>query len=254
MGMGSKNLSTNRSRDIVQRMKSRRPFRFKQFEVAQEGGCMPVTTDACIFGALADIGNAKNVLDIGTGTGLLSLMLAQRFPDAQFTAVDIDEASVKQAHINFENSPWKDRLNAVKADIRECEPAITYDAIVCNPPFFDNQLTSESDGKRRARHMVSMNYTNLLNKIYSLLNIEGKCCLLITTLHSNYIAKLAASLKLFNHHKIKIRSFGYSEPHVIIFSFSKNPTDRFYSVFTIYEGPGVYTEEMNELITPYYLM
>ena len=93
-------------------MKTRKPFRFKQFEILQEGGCMPVTTDACIFGAMADIGNAKNVLDIGTGTGLLSLMLAQRFPEANFTAIDIDEASVNQAHINFENSPWKNRLQA----------------------------------------------------------------------------------------------------------------------------------------------
>ena len=235
-------------------MKTRRPFRFKQFEVAQSKGCMPVTTDACIFGATIDLGNAKNILDIGTGTGLLSLMLAQRFPDGFFTAIDIDEESTRQANANFNNSPWKNRLNAMTADIRNREPEITYDAIVCNPPFFDNQLPSISDEKRRARHTVTLNYETLLKKIYSLLNNEGKCWLLIPALHSNYIAELATSTKLFNYHKINIRSFEHSEPHVIIFILTKSPADIFYNDFTIYNNPEIYSEEMKFLMKDYYLL
>lgn len=234
-------------------MKTRRPFRFKKFEVAQSERCMPVTTDACIFGANIALDNAKNILDIGTGTGLLSLMLAQRFPDGFFTAIDIDEESTIQADVNFENSPWKNRLNAMTADIRIWEAAITYDAIICNPPFFDNQLPSENQEKRRARHTVTLNYKTLLNKIYSLLNSEGECWLLIPHLHSNYIAQLATSIKLYNHYKINIRSFEHSEPHVIIFSFSKNPTDIFYSDFTIYNSQGAYSKEMKILMNDYYL-
>lgn len=235
-------------------MKTRRPFRFKQFEVAQSEACMPVTTDACIFGAITALENAKNILDIGTGTGLLSLMLAQRFTNAFFTAIDINEESTIQADTNFKNSPWKNRLNAVTADIRNWEAAITYDAIICNPPFFDNQLPSENYEKRRARHTVTLNYETLLNKIYSLLNNDGKCWLLIPHLHSNYITELANSIKLYNHHKINIRSFEHSEPHVIIFSLSKNPTDRFYRDFTIYNKPGIYSEEMKILMNDYYLL
>lgn len=234
-------------------MKTRRPFRFKQFEVAQSEGCMPVTTDACIFGATINLEKAKNILDIGTGTGLLSLMLAQRFTDGFFTAIDIDKESTRQADVNFKYSPWKNRLNTITADIRNWEPEITYDAIVCNPPFFDNQLPSESDEKRRARHTVTLNYETLINKIYTLLNNEGKCWLLIPALHSNYIAEIANSIKLFNHHKINIHSFEHSEPHVIIFSLSKSPADMFYSDFTIYNSPGVYSEEMKNSMNDYYL-
>ena len=234
-------------------MKTRRPFRFKQFEVAQSKGCMPVTTDACIFGATIDLGNAKNILDIGTGTGLLSLMLAQRFTDGFFTAIDIDEESTSQADSNFKKSPWNKQLNTIAADLRMWEPKITYDAIVCNPPFFDKQLPSESDEKRRARHTVTLEYKTLLNKIYLLLNNEGKCWLLIPYLHSDYINELAATLKLYIKFKINICSFQNSEPHVIIFCFSKTPADGFYSDFTIYKSMGVYSDEMKTLMKDYYL-
>lgn len=234
-------------------MKTRRPFRFKQFEVAQSKGCMPVTTDACIFGATIDLGNTKNILDIGTGTGLLSLMLAQRFTEGFFMAVDIDEESTLQATANFENSAWKNRLTALSTDIRNWEPVITFDAIVCNPPFFDKQLPSESDEKRRARHTVTLNYEALLKKIYFLLNSEGKCWLLIPAIHSNYITELAAALNLYIKFKINIRSFEHSEPHVIIFCFSKNPADGFYSDFTIYKKEGVYSDKMETLMKDYYL-
>ena len=253
MGMGSKNLSTNRSRDIIQRMKFRRPFRFKQFEVAQEGGCMPVTTDACIFGALAGIGNAKNVLDIGTGTGLLSLMLAQRFPDAHFTAIDIDEASVKQAHINFENSPWKDRLNAVKADIREWEPGKQFDAIVCNPPFFENQLPSESEDKRRARHTLTLDFKTLLEKINVLVKDDGICWLLLPMLHVNNIIILLKETTLILNHKINICSFNNTSPHVSAISLKKRNTDYVNRNFLIYKKPNNYTEEMQILMNDFYL-
>jgi tRNA1Val (adenine37-N6)-methyltransferase len=234
-------------------MKSRRPFRFKQFEVAQEGGCMPVTTDACIFGAIADIGKAKSALDIGTGTGLLSLMLAQRFPEAHFTAVDIDEASVNQAHLNFENSPWKDRLNAVKADIREWEQGKQFDAIVCNPPFFENQLPSESEDKRRARHTVTLDFETLLQKINTLLNMDGKCWLLLPFLHTQYIENIARINALYIIHKINILSYVESQPHVSIFCISKNNTGSFYSDFIIYNGKGIYSNSMNAIMKYFYL-
>jgi tRNA1Val (adenine37-N6)-methyltransferase len=235
-------------------MKFRRPFRFKQFEVAQEGGCMPVTTDACIFGALAGIGNAKNVLDIGTGTGLLSLMLAQRFPEAHFTAVDIDEASVNQAHLNFENSPWKDRLNAVKADIREWEPGTQFDAIVCNPPFFENQLPSESEDKRRARHTLTLDFKTLLDTINLLVKDDGMCWLLLPCLHLNQIAIAAHKNALYFHHSINIRSFDDSEPHVAAICLSKINKGKCDSYLTLYNKPGIYSEETQALMKDFYLL
>jgi len=234
-------------------MKNRKPFRFKQFEVAQSPGCMPVTTDACIFGAIADIGNAKSVLDIGTGTGLLSLMLAQRFADAVFTAIDIDAESIKQATENFKNSPWKQRLQAETADLRTREPGVQYDAIVCNPPFFDNQLLSESDDKRRARHTVTLDFETLFYKIQYLLKQDGICMLLIPILHVEYLQELSKKNALYLHHKIQIRSFTESAPHVIILYLSKNQAAGFTSDFIIYEKPGVYSSEMKALMQDFYL-
>ncbi len=253
MGMGSKNGSSHGSRDVVWRMKTRRPFRFKQFEVAQEGGCMPVTTDACIFGALADIGNARSVLDIGTGTGLLSLMLAQRFPEAHFTAVDIDEASVNQANQNFGNSPWKGRLHGIIADIREWEPGKQFDAIVCNPPFFENQLQSESDAKRRARHTVTLDYEKLLLSIKNLLKSEGKCWLLLPYIHMDFIDTALKKHNLYTIHKIPVRSFDKSNPHVYIIYISKTNAEGFYSDFIVYERKGVLSANMKILMKDFYL-
>lgn len=234
-------------------MKKRRPFRFKQFEVTQEGGCMPVTTDACIFGALADIGNAKSVLDIGTGTGLLSLLLAQRFPEANFTAIDIDEESIRQAKINFNNSPWNNRITSVITDIRHWNSEIKYDAVVCNPPFFDKQLPSKNEIKRRSRHTVSLNFAALLTKIKELLHPEGKCCLLIPRLHSDYVIEILNELNLYVKDKIQLRSFAFSEPHVVIICLSSINSAEAISDFIIYREPGIYSEKMTALMKNYYL-
>jgi tRNA1Val (adenine37-N6)-methyltransferase len=234
-------------------MKTRRPFRFKQFEVAQSPGCMPVTTEACIFGALADLGNAKSVLDIGTGTGLLSLMLAQRFAHAVFTAIDVDAESAKQATENFKNSPWQQRLRAETADLRNWEPGVQFDAIVSNPPFFDNQLPSESDDKRRARHTVTLDFETLLYKIQYLLKQDGICMLLIPILHGEYLVELSKKYALYLHHKIQIRSFTESAPHVVILYLSKTQAAGFTSDLIIYDKPGEYSSEMKALMQDFYL-
>jgi tRNA1Val (adenine37-N6)-methyltransferase len=214
---------------------------------------MPVTTDACIFGALADLGNAKSVLDIGTGTGLLSLMLAQRFADAVFTAIDIDAESVKQARDNFNNSPWNIRLQAETADIRNWEPGVQFDAIVCNPPFFDNQLPSENDNKRRARHTVTLDYETLLYKVQYLLKQDGICVLLIPILHLHYLQELAQLNALYINHTIHIKSFVDAAPHVVILYLSKTHAAGFTSDFIIYDKPGVYSGEMQALMRDFYL-
>jgi len=234
-------------------MKKRKPFRFKQFEVTQEGGCMPVTTDACIFGALADIGNAKSVLDIGTGTGLLSLLLAQRFPEANFTAIDIDEESVKQANQNFRNSPWKERLQGITADIRTWEPEKRYDTIICNPPFFNNQLLSESENKRRARHTVTLNFEILLDKIKVILNKNGICWIMIPNLHKDFFYLLLKQRSLSILHEINIKSYSNFEPHTVLLCINKKVGSPIHEDVVIYEKPGLYTGKINYLMQYFYL-
>ena len=137
---------------------------------------MKVCTDACLFGAyVADQVKTKaanNILDIGTGTGLLSLMLAQRVP-ALIDAVEIDEAAYQQAKENFEQSPWKERLFAFNTDVTKFETEKKYDCIISNPPFFENDLKSNDSNKNNAKHDTSLSLDKLLQVVKKLLNDDG---------------------------------------------------------------------------------
>ena len=150
-------------------------FRFKQFAVCQDHAAMKVGTDGCILGALARGG--RRVLDIGTGTGLLALMMAQRFVEADVVAVEIDADAARDAKTNFEASPWSDRLKLVQGTFQTfCEqwtgkPA--FGSIVCNPPYFNRSLECEDLGRNRARHTSSLSYVELICGAKKMLTPEG---------------------------------------------------------------------------------
>lgn len=148
-------------------------FDFKQFSIRQTHAAMKVGTDGALLGALADGG--KRILDIGTGTGILSLMMAQRFPDASVTAIDIDDNAIIDARDNFEASPFADRIRLLQADFqvfaRECSE--TFDCIICNPPYFDESLESDDLSRTRARHTSALPFRRLIDGAYELLSDEG---------------------------------------------------------------------------------
>lgn len=151
-------------------------FRFKQFSVCQDHAAMKVGTDSDLLGTLAEGG--KRILDIGTGTGVLSLMMAQRFPEAQVTAVEIDDNAVIDARHNFSTSIFADRISLEHISFQEYiedESLMgTFDSIVCNPPYFDKSLECDELGRRRARHSSSLPFEVLINGAYSLL-ADGGC-------------------------------------------------------------------------------
>lgn len=125
-------------------------FAFKQFDIDDAQCAMKVGTDGVLLGAWADIGEARSVVDVGTGSGLVAIMLAQRFPHALVTGVDIDKAAVLQARSNMARCPWSGRLNALERDFLEWQEEV--DAIVCNPPFFVRSLKCPDAGRSMARH------------------------------------------------------------------------------------------------------
>ncbi|MEM8894752.1 MAG: methyltransferase [Bacteroidota bacterium] len=129
-------------------------FDFKQFRVDQGQSGMKVTTEGCILGAWARFNQPKRILDIGTGTGLLSLMLAQRYPTGIIDAVELDEKAAQQAKQNFRKSPWSSKLTAHHCCIKDFEAVNgrCYDLIICNPPFFKNDLKSTNSQKAKAIH------------------------------------------------------------------------------------------------------
>ena len=155
-------------------------FRFKQFTVQQEGSAMKVCTDACIQGAFtaAFVKQETRILDIGAGTGLLSLMLAQQSP-AVIDALELDEAAFRQAAANFESSPWPGRLHALHQDVQTYAPAELYPFIITNPPFFENDLKGPDSRRNAAMHTTTLDYAALLNAVQRLLTPHGRFSVLL---------------------------------------------------------------------------
>lgn len=155
-----------------------KPFRFKQFTIEQEGCAMQVGTDGVLLGAWAETSNAKQILDVGTGTGLIALMLAQR-SDAQIDAIDIHEGCVQCAAGNFAASPWADRLQAYQSSLQEFQPDKEYDLIVSNPPYFNNSQKAPDAGRNLARHTDSLSLEELVQHSARLLSPKGKLGLIL---------------------------------------------------------------------------
>ena len=150
---------------------------------------MKVTTDACLFGAWATNEmqglNLAHILDMGTGTGLLALMVAQK-THASIDAVEIDPAAAEEAEENIKKSPWLDRIRLMQQDIRTFVPGKLYDVIICNPPFYENELASENVKKNLAHHNTEWSLREVFDNIYRLLNAKGTFFLLLT---ENFICR-----------------------------------------------------------------
>ena len=150
-------------------------FSFKKFSVQQDKTAMKVGTDGVLLGAWTPINHKPNsILDIGAGTGIIALMLAQRTYAQQIDALEIDEDAYEQATNNFENSPWSDRLFCYHAGLDEFveEPADEYDLIVCNPPFYQDELSSVLPGEKIAKHSLHLSLTELISSIEKVLNLQ----------------------------------------------------------------------------------
>ena len=154
-------------------------FRFKQFDVIHGNGSMKVGTDALLLGAWVNVDDCERILDIGTGCGVIALMLAQNNQLALIDAIDIDEKSIEEAKKNFNNSNWNSRLNAHNIDLQSYIPLVKYDHIVSNPPFFTDGTSSPVEQRHSARHMNKLSFEELLKHSKRLLNGEGKLSLII---------------------------------------------------------------------------
>lgn len=150
-------------------------FRFKQFTVAHDRSTMKVGTDAVLIGAWTNVDNATTVLDIGTGCGIIALMLAQRTANsAHIHAVELDHESFIQAGENFINSPWPERLFVHHTSIQTFEPSLKYDLIISNPPFFNKSLQPPDERRGYARHTSSLSFSDLIRAVDRLLTSEGR--------------------------------------------------------------------------------
>jgi tRNA1Val (adenine37-N6)-methyltransferase len=155
-------------------MKRKTHFQFKQFEVQHDRSTMKVGTDAVLLGAWAHVANATRVLDIGTGSGIIALMAAQRTaPTTQIDAVEIEGQDAAQAAENFLASPWSDRLHIHVTPIQAFAPSQSYDVVLSNPPYFINSQEPPNKRRHEARHTVTLDHTALLAAVDRLLHTQG---------------------------------------------------------------------------------
>ena len=154
-------------------------FRFKQFAVEQDDVAMKVGTDGVLLGAWANSDNAKRILDIGTGTGVIALQMAQRNSQAQISAVEIDETAAHRARANFDLSPWAERLTVEQTAVQEFAPAEKFDLIVSNPPYFVDSLLPPDAKRSTARHTHDLTFEELDNAVCRLLSESGKFALIL---------------------------------------------------------------------------
>lgn len=154
-------------------------FRFKQFSILQANSAMKVGTDAMLLGCLVASKNPANVLDIGTGTGVLALMLAQRFSNATITAIEIDPPAYLEAETNFKNSVWSQRLKILNLDFLQFKSVALFDCIVSNPPYYQTRLENQDVRKSQARHESALPMNSMLSRVEALLHPEGSFWMIV---------------------------------------------------------------------------
>lgn len=233
-------------------------FQFKQFTIHQDACAMKVCTDSCLFGALLQApSHAKNALDIGTGTGLLSLMFAQKFPNIKIDALEIDEIASKQAFDNVSQSVFNQQINIINKPIQAFESEIKYDYIFSNPPFYENSLKGENSGKNKAHHCSDLSFEELCVSLKKLLANDGEVAILLPTNVSESFIATASENGLYLHTKIAMYA-RIEKPilrYILLLSNKKVDTVAENQII-IYESnteKQTYTADFIDLLKDYYL-
>ncbi|WP_144281791.1 tRNA1(Val) (adenine(37)-N6)-methyltransferase [Chryseobacterium echinoideorum] len=225
-------------------------FRFKQFEIQQSKDVFRVGTDGVLLGAFSDVVNASHVLEIGTGTGLISLMLAQRNLSAQFLGIDINEEAVNLTEINFERSPFASRLKSKCQDFKSFETENKFDLIVSNPPYFE---ASDSERDKLARQTVELNFIQLISGSAKSLSEKGILSVIIPVESGEGFIKTAAEYDLHLVREINIRGIKNSKIKRVILEFSLAEKILQQIDFTIEKSPRIYSDEYLELTKEFHV-
>jgi tRNA1Val (adenine37-N6)-methyltransferase len=218
-------------------------FKFKQFSVDQTGCAMKINTDGVLLGALADADHSKTILDIGTGTGVIALMLAQRFADAQIDAVEIDEQAAQTAGRNFANSPFAERMNVYPFGFEDFFSKYAdkrYDLIVSNPPFYINSLKSPQKGKEIAKHSDENFFERLIKAASEHLHEKGIFSLILPVDTAALVKSVSQTHELFVNEQINIYSYKHSEVHRQLICLSSRKANYREIDFIIYDTAGIH--------------
>mgnify|MGYP003617281067 FL=1 len=217
-----------------------KPFRFQQFSIQQSKDVFRVGTDGVLLGAMCNVKNAKKILEIGTGTGLISLMLAQRNVSAKISAIDINENAVKLASENFRNSIFNENLKVELKDFKNFETNENFDLVVCNPPFFEENASAKDV---LARQQVELNFRNLVEKSAEIITEKGILSIILPSESATDVKSLAEEFNLYLVREINIYGIegGNLKRNILEFSLAQKPLE--ISDFVIEKSPRKYSDQ-----------
>lgn len=227
-------------------------FRFKQFAVLNDRTAMKVGTDGVLLGAWCPVAGARHVLDVGTGCGVIALMIAQRNHEAVITGIDIDHDAVQEATLNFERSPWSDRLTAVEGNFNDMSTS-GFDVIVSNPPFFTDGVLPAGDARIAARHTQSLTYRQLIEGAARLLSSHGALALISPTDAEGEIIEAATFATLPVRQVTHVIPVDGALPKRTLWLLTPRDIAYHEDTLTIANRDGTFTQEYIELTGDFYL-
>lgn len=230
-------------------------FTFKQFFVAHDRCAMKVGTDGVLLGAWAPVSPAKYALDIGSGSGLIALMLAQRNTQLHIDAVELDADAASQAHENFNASPWSDRLQVFHQDIITFseQPHRQYDLIVSNPPYFEPAVACRDEQRDQARYTRTLNHQVLLDSAKRCLAPEGIFCLVLPYDVGEKVEDMALTSGWSLAYRVQVQDKLHTPYHRMLLGLAQKEMETEISSLTLKQQEGSYTHEFIALIQPFYL-
>ena len=232
------------------------PFKFKEFSVNQDQCAMKIGTDGVLLGAWTSLEKKPfSVLDIGAGTGVLALMMAQRSFAENIEAIEIDADAYEQCADNFENSPWADRLFCYHASLLEFVEEVDdkFDLIICNPPFYSEDYKTENKSRDLARFNDAMPFEHLIYAITNLLSKDGLFSVIIPIKEESKFVDLATKSGLFPNRKLHVKGNPDSEIKRSLLEFSFTENETITSQLVIETERHQYTEEYINLTKDFYL-
>jgi tRNA1Val (adenine37-N6)-methyltransferase len=232
-----------------------KPFQFKLFSVAHDRCTHKVGTDGVLLGSWVTIQQHDNlILDIGTGSGLIALMLAQRSKnDVHIDAIEMERTDAEQAKENIANSPWPGKITVITEAVQQYASTRPYDLIVSNPPFFLNSLLPPGEKRTKARHTQSLTFEELLDTVNRLLAPEGRFALILPHAEGLRFIELARKTNLLPFRKTTFRSRRHKPVERLLIEFSRKNVEMIESDIILYANDEDWTAEYQELTGAFYL-
>jgi len=226
-------------------------FKFKEFSIIQEKSAMKVGTDAVLLGCWGSCEKASNILDIGCGTGLITLMLAQRNLSSNVTGIEIDKIASQEAQLNISNSDWEERIEIKHTSLQQFTPKLKFDLIVSNPPFFPQNKSQQS--RDIARHTNTLSFEDLIDNAAKMLEEKGIFSVIIPKNSEEYFCKIAAIHKLYCNRVCNVKGNEASQVKRVIMEFSFIKTVVLTEYLTIERSRHNYMDKYIQLCKDFYL-